>query len=72
MLKDRKSVDYYEIKKKNACMSSNAAFTDLAEIVSRIEPSKSYIVPDGVNVVWVLAVDPLQRCVLRVSYAATE
>ncbi|XP_041032927.1 patatin-like phospholipase domain-containing protein 6 isoform X2 [Carcharodon carcharias] len=47
MLKDRKSVDYYEIKKKNAFMSSNAAFTDLAEIVSRIEPPKSYIVADA-------------------------
>uniref|UniRef100_UPI00398E3CDF patatin-like phospholipase domain-containing protein 6 n=1 Tax=Pristiophorus japonicus TaxID=55135 RepID=UPI00398E3CDF len=46
MLKDRKSVDYYEIKKKNAFMSSNAAFTDLAEIVSRIEPPKSYNVAD--------------------------
>ncbi|XP_078387254.1 patatin-like phospholipase domain-containing protein 6 isoform X3 [Cetorhinus maximus] len=46
MLKDRKSVDYYEIKKKNAFMLSNAAFTDLAEIVSRIEPPKSYIVAD--------------------------
>ncbi|XP_078285748.1 patatin-like phospholipase domain-containing protein 6 isoform X1 [Rhinoraja longicauda] len=46
MLKDRKSVDYYEIKKKNAFMSSNAAFTDLAEIVSRIEPPKTYNVAD--------------------------
>ncbi|XP_072104198.1 patatin-like phospholipase domain-containing protein 6 isoform X2 [Mobula birostris] len=46
MLKDRKSVDYYEIKKKNAFMSSNAAFTDLAEIVSRIEPPKSYNMAD--------------------------
>ncbi|XP_059495822.1 patatin-like phospholipase domain-containing protein 6 isoform X5 [Stegostoma tigrinum] len=47
MLKDRKSVDYYEIKKKNAFMSSNAAFTDLAEIVSRIEPPKSYNLADA-------------------------
>ncbi|XP_067877117.1 LOW QUALITY PROTEIN: patatin-like phospholipase domain-containing protein 6 [Heterodontus francisci] len=46
MLKDRKPVDNYEIKKKNAFMSSNAAFTDLAEIVSRIEPPKSYNVAD--------------------------
>ncbi|XP_032906655.1 neuropathy target esterase-like isoform X3 [Amblyraja radiata] len=46
MLKDRKSVDYYEIKKKNAFMSSNAAFTDLAEIVSRIEPPKTYNLAD--------------------------
>ncbi|XP_069783699.1 patatin-like phospholipase domain-containing protein 6 isoform X4 [Narcine bancroftii] len=47
MLKDRKSVDYYEIKKKNVFMSSNAAFTDLAEIVSRIEPPKSYNMADA-------------------------
>ncbi|XP_048473832.1 patatin-like phospholipase domain-containing protein 6 isoform X2 [Rhincodon typus] len=47
MLTDRKSVDYYEIKKKNAFMSSNAAFTDLAEIVSRIEPPKSYNLADA-------------------------
>ncbi|XP_055520047.1 patatin-like phospholipase domain-containing protein 6 isoform X3 [Leucoraja erinacea] len=46
MLKDRKSVDYSEIKKKNAFMSSNAAFTDLAEIVSRIEPPKTYNLAD--------------------------
>ncbi|XP_060711258.1 patatin-like phospholipase domain-containing protein 6 isoform X1 [Hemiscyllium ocellatum] len=46
MLKDRKSVDYYEIKKKNAFMSSNAVFTDLAEIVSRIEPPKIYNLAD--------------------------
>nr|XP_015204594.1 PREDICTED: neuropathy target esterase-like isoform X2 [Lepisosteus oculatus] len=41
MLKDRRSADFNESKKADIC--PGADFTDLAEIVSRIEPVHSYV-----------------------------
>ncbi|NXH14585.1 PLPL6 esterase, partial [Bucco capensis] len=40
MVKDRRSADFYESKQMDLLMCPSAAFTDLAEIVSRIEPAK--------------------------------
>ncbi|XP_078538296.1 patatin-like phospholipase domain-containing protein 6 isoform X1 [Lissotriton helveticus] len=41
MVKDRHSADFYESKKMDLLMCPGAGFTDLAEIVSRIEPVQS-------------------------------
>lgn len=41
MVKDRHSADFYESKKMDLLMCPGAGFTDLAEIVSRIEPVPS-------------------------------
>uniref|UniRef100_A0A8C8SNB5 lysophospholipase n=1 Tax=Pelusios castaneus TaxID=367368 RepID=A0A8C8SNB5_9SAUR len=43
MVKDRRSADFYESKRMDVLMCPSAGFTDLAEIVSRIEPAKSYL-----------------------------
>ncbi|XP_042304294.1 patatin-like phospholipase domain-containing protein 6 isoform X6 [Sceloporus undulatus] len=43
MVKDRHSADFYESKRMDVLMCPSAGFTDLAEIVSRIEPAKSYL-----------------------------
>uniref|UniRef100_A0AAY4EZR2 lysophospholipase n=1 Tax=Denticeps clupeoides TaxID=299321 RepID=A0AAY4EZR2_9TELE len=43
MLKDRRSADYNDSKKTDV----RADFTDLAEIVSRIEPVQSFVSTDG-------------------------
>ncbi|XP_066474639.1 patatin-like phospholipase domain-containing protein 6 isoform X1 [Tiliqua scincoides] len=43
MVKDRHSADFYENKRMDVLMCPSAGFTDLAEIVSRIEPAKSYL-----------------------------
>ncbi|XP_056135443.1 patatin-like phospholipase domain-containing protein 6 isoform X4 [Lampris incognitus] len=42
MLKDHHSADYSDSKKTDSCTCPGADFTDLAEIVSRIEPVQSY------------------------------
>nr|XP_009668718.1 PREDICTED: neuropathy target esterase [Struthio camelus australis] len=41
MVKDRRSADFYMLM--DVLTSPSAGFTDLAEIVSRIEPAKSYL-----------------------------
>lgn len=46
MLKDRRSADFYDGTKKMDVYAT-AGFTDLAEIVSRIEPAKSSLPADG-------------------------
>ncbi|XP_044278225.1 patatin-like phospholipase domain-containing protein 6 isoform X5 [Varanus komodoensis] len=43
MVKDWHSADFYESKRMDVMMCPSAGFTDLAEIVSRIEPAKSYL-----------------------------
>ncbi|XP_077180276.1 patatin-like phospholipase domain-containing protein 6 isoform X7 [Paroedura picta] len=43
MVQDRHSADFYENKRMDVLMCPSAGFTDLAEIVSRIEPAKSYV-----------------------------
>ncbi|KAG9334129.1 hypothetical protein JZ751_009099 [Albula glossodonta] len=43
MLKDHRSADYNDSKKTDTCTCPGADFTDLAEIVSRIEPVQSYV-----------------------------
>ncbi|XP_075904420.1 patatin-like phospholipase domain-containing protein 6 isoform X4 [Nelusetta ayraudi] len=43
MLKDHRSADYNDSKRTDTCSCSGADFTDLAEIVSRIEPVQSYV-----------------------------
>ncbi|XP_067170826.1 patatin-like phospholipase domain-containing protein 6 isoform X6 [Apteryx mantelli] len=43
MVKDRRSADFYESKRMDVLTCPSAGFTDLAEIVSRIEPAKSYL-----------------------------
>uniref|UniRef100_A0A7N8XSX5 lysophospholipase n=1 Tax=Mastacembelus armatus TaxID=205130 RepID=A0A7N8XSX5_9TELE len=45
MLKDHRSADYKDSKK--SCTCPGADFTDLAEIVSRIEPVQSYVAAEG-------------------------
>ncbi|XP_001921208.2 patatin-like phospholipase domain-containing protein 6 isoform X3 [Danio rerio] len=46
MLKDHRSADYNDSKKTDSCPCPSADFTDLAEIVSRIEPVQSYVGAD--------------------------
>ncbi|XP_030636785.1 neuropathy target esterase isoform X1 [Chanos chanos] len=46
MLKDHRSADYNDGKKTDTCTCPGADFTDLAEIVSRIEPVQSYLAAD--------------------------
>uniref|UniRef100_A0A670ZP56 lysophospholipase n=1 Tax=Pseudonaja textilis TaxID=8673 RepID=A0A670ZP56_PSETE len=43
MLQDRHSADFYESKRMDVLMCPSGGFTDLAEIISRIEPAKSYL-----------------------------
>ncbi|TFJ95878.1 electron transport protein SCO1/SenC [Platysternon megacephalum] len=43
MLKDQRSADFYESKRMDVLTCPSAGFTDLAEIVSCIEPAKSYL-----------------------------
>ncbi|CAG01292.1 unnamed protein product, partial [Tetraodon nigroviridis] len=43
MLKDHRSADYNDSKIPDSCACSGADFTDLAEIVSRIEPVQGYV-----------------------------
>ncbi|XP_021174379.2 patatin-like phospholipase domain-containing protein 6 isoform X2 [Fundulus heteroclitus] len=43
MLKDHRSADYNDSKRADSCTCPGADFTDLAEIVSRIEPVQSYL-----------------------------
>ncbi|KAE8300772.1 Neuropathy target esterase [Larimichthys crocea] len=43
MLKDHRSADYNDSKITDSCTCTGADFTDLAEIVSRIEPVQSYV-----------------------------
>uniref|UniRef100_A0A3Q3MGA8 lysophospholipase n=1 Tax=Mastacembelus armatus TaxID=205130 RepID=A0A3Q3MGA8_9TELE len=47
MLKDHRSADYKDSKKADSCTCPGADFTDLAEIVSRIEPVQSYVAAEG-------------------------
>uniref|UniRef100_A0A8C1VLV3 lysophospholipase n=1 Tax=Cyprinus carpio TaxID=7962 RepID=A0A8C1VLV3_CYPCA len=47
LLKDHRSADYNDSKKTDSCTCPSADFTDLAEIVSRIEPVQSYLGADG-------------------------
>ncbi|XP_051560425.1 patatin-like phospholipase domain-containing protein 6 isoform X2 [Myxocyprinus asiaticus] len=47
MLKDHRSADYNDGKKTDSCTCPSADFTDLAEIVSRIEPVQSYVGADA-------------------------
>ncbi|XP_067115976.1 LOW QUALITY PROTEIN: patatin-like phospholipase domain-containing protein 6 [Osmerus mordax] len=47
MLKDHRSADYSESKKTDTCTCPGADFTDLAEIVSRIEPVQTYVAADA-------------------------
>uniref|UniRef100_A0A8C7E626 PNPLA domain-containing protein n=1 Tax=Naja naja TaxID=35670 RepID=A0A8C7E626_NAJNA len=43
MVQDRHSADFYESKRMDVLMCPSGGFTDLAEIISRIEPAKSYL-----------------------------
>ncbi|XP_054634972.1 patatin-like phospholipase domain-containing protein 6 isoform X3 [Dunckerocampus dactyliophorus] len=43
MLKDHRSADYNDSKRVDSCTCQGADFTDLAEIVSRIEPVQNYV-----------------------------
>ncbi|XP_053907862.1 patatin-like phospholipase domain-containing protein 6 isoform X5 [Cuculus canorus] len=43
MVKDRRSADFYESKRMDVLTCPSAGFTDLAEIVSRIEPATAYV-----------------------------
>ncbi|XP_032533188.1 neuropathy target esterase isoform X2 [Chiroxiphia lanceolata] len=43
MVRDRRSADFYESKRMDVLTCPSAGFTDLAEIVSRIEPAKPYL-----------------------------
>uniref|UniRef100_A0A8C8DWV3 Patatin-like phospholipase domain containing 6 n=1 Tax=Oryzias sinensis TaxID=183150 RepID=A0A8C8DWV3_9TELE len=50
MLKDHRSADYNDCKRTDLVTCPAADFTDLAEIVSRIEPVQTYVGPDGTSV----------------------
>uniref|UniRef100_G3Q490 lysophospholipase n=1 Tax=Gasterosteus aculeatus aculeatus TaxID=481459 RepID=G3Q490_GASAC len=43
MLRDHRSADYNDSKRTDICTCPGADFTDLAEIVSRIEPVQTYV-----------------------------
>ncbi|XP_061685606.1 patatin-like phospholipase domain-containing protein 6 isoform X8 [Syngnathoides biaculeatus] len=43
MLRDHRSADYNDSKRVDSCTCQGADFTDLAEIVSRIEPVQNYV-----------------------------
>ncbi|XP_028329606.1 neuropathy target esterase isoform X1 [Gouania willdenowi] len=47
MLKDHRSADYNDSKRTDSCTCQGADFTDLAEIVSRIEPAQSYVAAEA-------------------------
>ncbi|TMS22816.1 Neuropathy target esterase [Larimichthys crocea] len=47
MLKDHRSADYNDSKITDSCTCTGADFTDLAEIVSRIEPVQSYVAAEA-------------------------
>ncbi|XP_076838553.1 patatin-like phospholipase domain-containing protein 6 isoform X5 [Brachyhypopomus gauderio] len=47
MLKDHRSADYNDSKKTDSYTCPGADFTDLAEIVSRIDPVQSYVGADA-------------------------
>uniref|UniRef100_A0A7N6B0T7 lysophospholipase n=1 Tax=Anabas testudineus TaxID=64144 RepID=A0A7N6B0T7_ANATE len=47
MLKDHRSADYNDSKRTDSCTCPGADFTDLAEIVSRIEPVQSYVAAEA-------------------------
>ncbi|XP_016890611.1 neuropathy target esterase isoform X1 [Cynoglossus semilaevis] len=47
MLKDHRSADYNDSKINDACTCPGADFTDLAEIVSRIEPVQTYVAAEA-------------------------
>uniref|UniRef100_A0A672GP62 lysophospholipase n=1 Tax=Salarias fasciatus TaxID=181472 RepID=A0A672GP62_SALFA len=47
MLKDHRSADYNDGKRTDSYTCPGADFTDLAEIVSRIEPVQSYVAPEA-------------------------
>ncbi|XP_030208356.1 neuropathy target esterase isoform X2 [Gadus morhua] len=47
MLKDHRSADYNDSKRNDTCTRPAADFTDLAEIVSRIDPVQSYVAEDA-------------------------
>ncbi|XP_031418477.1 patatin-like phospholipase domain-containing protein 6 isoform X2 [Clupea harengus] len=47
MLKDYRSADYNDSKKTDSCTCPGADFTDLAEIVSRIEPVQTFVAADA-------------------------
>nr|XP_057934873.1 patatin-like phospholipase domain-containing protein 6 isoform X4 [Doryrhamphus excisus] len=47
MLKDHRSADYNDSKRVDSCTCQGADFTDLAEIVSRIEPVQNYVSAEG-------------------------
>ncbi|XP_034043190.1 neuropathy target esterase isoform X2 [Thalassophryne amazonica] len=47
MLKDHRSADYNDSKKTDSCTCPGADFTDLAEIVSRIDPVQTYIAAEA-------------------------
>uniref|UniRef100_A0A672GL76 lysophospholipase n=1 Tax=Salarias fasciatus TaxID=181472 RepID=A0A672GL76_SALFA len=52
MLKDHRSADYNDGKRTDSYTCPGADFTDLAEIVSRIEPVQSYVAPEGKLLYW--------------------
>ncbi|XP_077936609.1 patatin-like phospholipase domain-containing protein 6 isoform X1 [Gasterosteus aculeatus] len=47
MLRDHRSADYNDSKRTDICTCPGADFTDLAEIVSRIEPVQTYVAAEA-------------------------
>ncbi|XP_047221562.1 patatin-like phospholipase domain-containing protein 6 isoform X4 [Girardinichthys multiradiatus] len=47
MLRDHRSADYNDSKRTDSCTCPGADFTDLAEIVSRIEPVQSFVAAEA-------------------------
>ncbi|XP_033822083.1 patatin-like phospholipase domain-containing protein 6 isoform X4 [Periophthalmus magnuspinnatus] len=47
MLKDHRSADYNDSKKTDSCTCPDADFTDLAEIVSRIDPVQTFVATEA-------------------------
>ncbi|XP_068506239.1 patatin-like phospholipase domain-containing protein 7 isoform X2 [Syngnathus scovelli] len=49
MLKDRHQEEFYKTKSSHVVTCPNASFTDLAEIVSRIEPVKTALIEEELS-----------------------
>uniref|UniRef100_A0A3P9JKF6 Patatin-like phospholipase domain containing 6 n=1 Tax=Oryzias latipes TaxID=8090 RepID=A0A3P9JKF6_ORYLA len=68
MLKDHRSADYNDCKRTDIVTCPAADFTDLAEIVSRIEPVQTYVGPEGTSV-FQLATD--SHCTIHLNKSSS-
>uniref|UniRef100_A0A8C4DSG9 lysophospholipase n=1 Tax=Dicentrarchus labrax TaxID=13489 RepID=A0A8C4DSG9_DICLA len=79
MLKDHRSADYNNSKRTDVRRAHTSDFTDLAEIVSRIEPVQSYVAAEGEHIYYYLEIivvniffTQLARIILKVPGVAVS